>query len=170
MDFLVRAILYVAPMYFANSAAMVFGGRTPVDFGARFPDGKPVFGKGKTFKGLVFGIAAGAMVAAILKVLLPEYAVAGFGADYNVLGFLLSAGAVLGDLVGSFIKRRIGIEQGKEAPLLDQLDFVIGAIALGSIVYVPSVALALAVIIATPFIHRISNYIAFKANLKKVPW
>ena len=44
-----------------------------------------------------------------------------------LIGFLLGFGALLGDALGSFIKRRMGIGRGKPAPILDQIDFLIVA-------------------------------------------
>ena len=47
-----------------------------------------------------------------------------------LIGFLLGFGALLGDALGSFLKRRLGIGRGKPAPILDQLDFIIVALIL----------------------------------------
>ena len=35
----IKLLIYLAPMYFANSSAMLFGGKTPLDFGKKFSDG-----------------------------------------------------------------------------------------------------------------------------------
>src|SRR3989344_5366712 len=130
MDFLAGVILYLAPMYFANSSAMLLGGKTPLDLGKKFPDGRPIFGKGKTFKGFFFGTLIGTLAAFVINLLF-EAQVASLLPDYMLLGFLLSLGAILGDMAGSFLKRRIGMAPGKPAFFLDQLDFVAGGILLG---------------------------------------
>ncbi len=168
-DFLLKFIFYLAPMYFANGFAMLFGGKTPVDFGKKFLDGKPVFGAGKTWKGLFFGIVTGTIVAAAIGFFSAD-ANAIFPGNYVLLGFLLSLGAIIGDMVASFFKRRNGIEQGKEVLFLDQLDFAIGGMIFGSIVYVPDFYEAILVCVITLVAHRVSNYIAFRTKLKKVPW
>lgn len=168
-DLVVKLILYLAPLYFANSSAMLLGGKTPVDLGWKFFDGKPVFGSGKTFRGLFFGVAAGTAAAVIINramwgsidAILPQYV---------LLGFLLSLGALLGDMTGSFLKRRFGIEQGKPVFLLDQLDFVAGGILLGLPVYAPGAFEIAVIAVATLLVHRAANYLAFSVKLKKVPW
>ncbi|MEM2047323.1 MAG: CDP-2,3-bis-(O-geranylgeranyl)-sn-glycerol synthase [Candidatus Jordarchaeales archaeon] len=85
-------------------------------------------------------------------------------------GFLLSFGALTGDLVGSFIKRRLNLSRGRPAPGLDQLDFIAGAIAFSSIVYFPPLELLVAAIIVTPLIHLATNTAGYALHLKKEPW
>ena len=43
---------------------------------------------------------------------------------------LLAVGALLGDLVKSFFKRRFGKERGSKWPVADQYDLVVGAFVL----------------------------------------
>ncbi|MEM4587082.1 MAG: CDP-2,3-bis-(O-geranylgeranyl)-sn-glycerol synthase [Candidatus Jordarchaeales archaeon] len=85
-------------------------------------------------------------------------------------GFLLSLGALTGDLVGSFIKRRLNLDRGTPAPGLDQLDFIAGAILLSSWFYLPPVEVLLVVVIVTPVIHLLANAGAYVLRLKKEPW
>ncbi|HZX34501.1 MAG TPA: CDP-2,3-bis-(O-geranylgeranyl)-sn-glycerol synthase [archaeon] len=166
---IMKLILYLAPMYFANSSAMLFGGKTPVDFGKKFFDGKPVFGKGKTFRGSFAGIAAGTIVAAAITQFFPEQAGL-LGKDYIMLGFALSLGAIIGDMAASFFKRRNNIEPGKQVLFLDQLDFVMGGMIFGSAFYVPDFYEIIFVGVLTLAVHKASNYAAFRLKLKKVPW
>ncbi len=168
-EFALRIALYLAPMYFANSSAMLLGGKTPLDLGSRFLDGKPFLGKGKTFKGTILGIAAGTIASATIFFLFSEATLL-LTANYLLLGFLLSVGAIAGDMIASFFKRRVGVQQGMEVLFLDQLDFVAGGAVLGSIVYIPSAGELLVAAIITLAAHKFSNYVAFKAKLKKVPW
>ncbi len=169
LELLAKVIVYLAPMYFANSSAMILGGKTPVDFGAKLPDGKPVFGRGKTFRGLAAGISVGMLVTLLINRMLLDGTAPPLP-QYVLLGFLLSVGALLGDMAGSFIKRRLGIEQGKPVLFLDQLGFVAGGIIFGLPAYVPSL-LEIAVMAGlTLLVHRAANYIAYKISLKKVPW
>lgn len=85
-------------------------------------------------------------------------------------GFLLSFGALLGDLVGSFMKRRLSLERGQPAPFLDQLDFVVGALALSFIEFIPQIEIIIALLVFTPIIHLTANIIGYKLKLKKEPW
>ena len=132
-------ILILIPLYISNSTAMLFGGKTPIDFNAKFVDKKPLFGKGKTIKGTIFGMLAG-----IIAVLIVNYYFQGdvpIIENYLYYGVLLAVGAILGDLIGSFIKRRISVERGKPVFLLDQLDFIFVGLLLGSIIYNVSIQL-----------------------------
>jgi len=169
IDLIINLLLYLAPMYFANSSAMVLGGKTPLDLNKKFFDNKPIFGKGKTYKGVIFGIIIGTGASLVISILIPEIS-SGFSEQYVFLGFLLAAGAIAGDTVASFFKRRNNIEPGQEVLFLDQLDFVIGGMILGSFIYVPDFYEILAVGIITLIAHKLFNYIAFKTNLKRVPW
>lgn len=167
--FIIKLLLYIAPLYFANSSAMLSGGKTPLDLDRNFADGRPVFGRGKTFKGTLFGIAVGTGVSAILVITMPE--VTGMlSKDYLLLGFLLSAGAIFGDIAASFFKRRSNITQGTQVFVVDQLDFVVGGMIFGSVLYVPQFYEMIIICIATLIIHRASNFVAFKIKLKGVPW
>ncbi len=167
-SFFIEIILVLIPLYLANSSAMLLGGKTPIDLNQHFVDKKPFLGKGKTVKGTLFGISIG-----ILAVLLIDFYFQGkvpIINNYLHYGILVSIGAILGDLIGSFLKRRMNIERGKPVLLLDQLDFVIVGILFGSLVHKVSVELFLLVCVITLIAHRIANFVAFKFKLKKVPW
>jgi CDP-2,3-bis-(O-geranylgeranyl)-sn-glycerol synthase len=156
-------------MYFANSTAMLFGGKTPIDFGVKFIDKKPLFGKGKTIKGTLIGIVCGSFAGLIISIFYKNE-ISMLFTNYFLFSILTSIGAIIGDIIGSFIKRRLGIDSGKEAFILDQLDFIIGGIVFGLAVYSPSALEIAFICVATIIIHKVSNWIAYKANLKKVPW
>ena len=44
--------------------------------------------------------------------------------NYVLLGFLVSVGAIVGDIAKSFAKRRMNFDSGAEVFGLDQLDFL----------------------------------------------
>lgn len=79
-----------------------------VDFGMRMPDGNPVFGLSKTWRGILFAITTTSMTGLLL----------GYGVD---TGAMIALYALAGDLMSSFIKRRMGVESSGMAPLLDQV-------------------------------------------------
>ncbi len=54
--------------------------------------------------------------------------------------------------------------------IVDQLDFVVGALAFGAVLYVPSFDAIALILVATPAIHLGVNWIAWKLKLKNVPW
>lgn len=159
---IVEALIFIFPAYCANAVPVIAGGGSPMDFGKNFFDGKRIFGKNKTFRGFFFGLAVGIAVGLVEWVLF----------DYPFLFSLLSPlGALLGDLTGAFLKRRLGIAPGGLLPIVDQVDFVIGAILLSMpLMIINSWELAVAVIIITPPIHMLTNFLAYKLKLKENPW
>ena len=85
-----------------------------------------------------------------------------------IYGFLMAFGALVGDAVGSFIKRRIGMQSGDPAPLLDQLDFVFGAIIFISPFIKISINFILIICAISIILHLLSNTIAYLLGLKDV--
>lgn len=80
----------------------------PVDGGYRLADGQRLFGDHKTWRGIVAGILLTVPVAWLLG--LPP-----------LLGALFALFSLLGDLLGSFTKRRRQLAPGARAIVLDQL-------------------------------------------------
>lgn len=80
----------------------------PVDGHRRWRDGRPVFGASKTWRGLAAGFITCTLCAPVFGLTLV------FGAIYGAL-------ALGGDLLSSFIKRRMGLEASARATGLDQL-------------------------------------------------
>jgi len=177
------ALWLILPAYIANASAVILGGGTPIDFGKTW-NGKPVFGPGKTWKGFIGGIVLGSLVGYLQALFFPD----SFG-GYPVLlitVFSLSLGALAGDLVESFIKRRLGKNRGEKWLVADQLDFVAGACCmcfLGSealrrtgispgnwFLEAFSVWHVLFLFLFTPFLHYSINYVGYKLGLKEVPW
>ncbi len=156
------AIWFILPAYTANMFP-VFVAKTkfakkynkPVDFGIKYGR-KQLFGAGKTWLGLIFGIIAGSII--------------GFLQGTLILGILLASGALIGDLVGSFVKRRFGLERGERAILLDQLDFLIGAFIFSSVIMEINYSYFLVLVFLTPSVHLLANYLGYKLGLKKEPW
>jgi CDP-2,3-bis-(O-geranylgeranyl)-sn-glycerol synthase len=158
---IIEALKFIFPAYCANAAPVIAGGGQPMDFGKNFLDGKRVFGKNKTFRGFFFGLAVGVAIGLV------EFALFGYPFLFSVLTPL---GALLGDLAAAFLKRRLGIAPGGLLPIIDQVDFVVGALLFSLPLAIVSWELAAAVIIITPPIHLLTNYVAYKLKLKKNPW
>ncbi len=169
-EIIIAALWFILPAYVANSSAAFFKGRTFMDGGRKFMDGEPLFGKGKTIEGFLFAVIAGTMVGLVQNIIYPVVASYGLVRMDATLGFLLSFGAMFGDLCGSFIKRRMKIPRGSPAPLLDQLDFVFGAVFFSTIIAPINAELFLILIIITPVIHLITNIIGYLWKIKKEPW
>lgn len=89
--------------------------------------GSGVLGNNKTWRGLLAGVLAGAIAASVAYLLYPlsnSFLAAGF------LGFMLGIVALVGDALGSFVKRKLKIKPGEMLPIIDQLDWVIPSIIL----------------------------------------
>ena len=161
IQLIVEAIKFIFPAYCANATPVLAGGGTRMDFGKNFYDGKRIFGNNKTFRGFFFGLAIGMFVGSI------EYELFGFPILFIVL---IPLGALLGDLTGAFLKRRIGIAPGGLLPIVDQVDFVVGAIVFSIPLAIVSWELAVTVLLITPPIHLFTNFLAYKMKLKRNPW
>jgi len=161
---IVEALKFIFPAYCANGTPVLAGGGTKMDFGRNFVDGKRIFGNNKTFRGFFFGWGVGFGVGIL------EGLVFGFQ-NYPVLfAVLIPLGALLGDLTGAFIKRRIGIKPGGLLPIVDQIDFVVGAVVFSLPLALISWEVAATVLLITPPIHLFTNFLAYKMKLKKNPW
>ncbi len=135
---------------------------------------RPIFGTHKTYRGLVVGLFSG-IVAAFLQKLLADYSMSireitlfPF-ANWNFLwwGLLLSGGALGGDLVKSFVKRRMGISAGARWVPWDQLDQVFGGILFGSFAYSFSLENVLALIVLTPPLVLAINFLGYIVHVKE---
>ncbi len=170
----IELLIFILPTYVANAAPVVLRGKTPIDMGQKMKDKNRIFGENKTIKGFLFAIAAGTIVSALTALLLPQvFSQLSFN-EKIALGFLLSLGAMLGDLIGSFVKRRIGMQSGQESPIMDKILFAITALIVAYPIYNGKIALgildATIILILTYFLHIVFNRIAHAAKLKKVPW
>jgi len=162
---IVEALKFIFPAYCANAVPVIAGGGRPMDFGKNFFDGKPVLGKNKTFRGFFFGLAIGIFVGVV------ESLVFSYPFPFSVLFSVLTPlGALCGDLAGAFLKRRLGISPGDLLPIIDQIDFVVGALLFSLPLAMMYWELAVAVLIITPPIHLLTNFLAYKLKLKKNSW
>jgi hypothetical protein len=92
------------------AAKKIFGSRFsfPLDAGAKFPDGRPLLGPSKTIRGILASILVTTASAPLL------------GLD-PALGATAAVAAMAGDLVSSFVKRRLNFPSSSQALVLDQL-------------------------------------------------
>lgn len=174
----VLTLYFILPAYFSNGAGLLFGGGMPVDFGKSDKNGVRWIGDGVTWKGLIGGTLIG-IITGIIQGLAAPYILSNFGqfittpiitnvSEGILIGFLLGFGALLGDALGSFLKRRLGIGRGKPAPILDQLDFLIVALILVSFVVKLDWVFIVMAIVLTLIIHLLANTGAYLLGLKDV--
>jgi len=174
------------PAYLANTIAVLTGGKYPIDQGRIHSDGNRILGDGKTWSGLVGGTLGGVFIGflqvnlgeGLIEALSGSQDVDFWGENSIIVFFLLSFGALFGDMTASFIKRRSQLKRGDKSPLLDMFDFIGMALLLSFIFanewlmswildgYMPLFTL----LIATPILHRGVNIIGFKIGVKNEPW
>jgi len=163
LQLFIEALKFIFPAYCANAIPVIAGGGLPLDFNKKAIDGKPIFGKNKTFRGFFGGLIIGTSVGFVEAIF--------FNYPY-LLGFMLSLGALIGDLAGAFLKRRLGIAPGGLLPIIDQVDFVLGAVLFSILLQISILTweLAVMVLVVTPPIHLLTNFLAYKMGLKSNPW
>lgn len=143
---------------------------TPIDFNKKIK-GKAIFGPHKTYRGFIFGFLAAVAFIYLQRALAPSMS-AIVMIDYNSInvwlwGFLLGWGALFGDLVSSFFKRRLDISPGKSWVPLDQIDWIVGALIF-SVFYIEVDWLMAATAVFLSFIfHPLFNYAAYILRIKK---
>ncbi len=168
LNLILACFYFMLPAYIANMTPVFVKGYKFLEN----PINKKLFGKNKTWRGLVFAVLAAGFVALFQFYFYPV--IPNFGLiDYNnaklvfAAALLLGIGAILGDMVESFFKRRLNIAPGKPWMPFDQLDFVIGALALVCIVYLPTLEIVLIILIMSPILHLLVNFIGYKLKIRE---
>ena len=178
-----------------------------IDGGRVMRDGNRILGDGKTWNGLVGGTLGGGLLGVLIHIFAEGNQISNapfldpiesYGTNsvdiseawfyigegsYTAfsLGCVLGLGCMVGDSLGSFVKRRLGHKrEGKissQAPLLDTLPFAISTFLFGQLFLSPTVlasselqfGMAILLLI-TPIIHRSFNILGFRLGLKSVPY
>lgn len=168
---LLDLLLFLVPIYVANSSPVVLGGGAPLDLGLSLSDGKRVLGDGKTIRGFVAGTLAGTVAGGLVSL---YYPLPFFDSQLGqfLAAFVLSFGTLAGDALGSFVKRRSGVGSGRPF-ILDTIMFLVVALVLvfplaRSELYAPINLLFF--IVLTLILHPATNMLANRAGLKNVPW
>lgn len=164
------------PAYMPNPVAVVVGGGNPIDLGRNFFDNRRIFGDGKTYRGFIIGIGSGIIIGVVQIFLQSTFGDGGLPHHTGQSVVLFATGALLGDLMKSFLKRRIGIAQGARWQVADQYDMVIGALFFNMIFNYQwlmtnlTLAMVIFIIILTPILHRLTNIVGYMLGMKSVPW
>ena len=143
-------------------ASLALGDRLsrPLDHGATWFDGRPLFGPHKTIRGILASLIGSTLAFPLLGV---SWQTATFAA------ILLMAG----DLLSSFIKRRLHLASGESVFGLDQIfESLLPALYLGSRMQAPLWSVPLAIIIFVPVAHagaRFWKNLLFKPPMENYP-
>jgi CDP-2,3-bis-(O-geranylgeranyl)-sn-glycerol synthase len=178
---LVEAMWLIIPAYAANGLVPVFvkllkGKQHPIDANKNFIDGKPLFGTGKSWEGVFFGALTGGIIGLIEQLAYPYLPWGISPIQLNIipmsfyLGALLGLGAMVGDLVGAFLKRRFGLPRGRSVPILDQDDFIIFSFLFASFAVQLEVSWFVLLLVITPVMHWIACVVGYFVRVKKEPW
>lgn len=129
----------------------------PLDGGALFAYGRPWFGPSKTVRGVVLATLATTAAAGVL------------GLGWKV-GALLGGVAMAGDLLASFIKRRLGLAPSSQAIGLDQIPESLLPLLAGRL-FMPVTGLDIAVTTLLFFVGElILSRLLFRLRLRDRPY
>ena len=177
------AIWFLLPAALANSAPLVAAKipwlkdwQTPIDFDKKWR-GHAIFGPHKTWRGLISGIVVATLVFWLQKIVTTHYEWLRFTTefvDYQnlsiiLMGILFGVGALGGDAIKSFFKRRVNVKPGSPWPPFDQIDFILGSIVLTSPVTNLSLSHILLIIVLWIPLHYAGNLLGWILRLKKRP-
>ena len=208
---LLTVLILYGPAYLANTGAMLFGKWIPdkigfdnhkIDAGRIHSDGNRLLGDGKSWEGLFGGGVFSGILVMIAHYIWEEntppsdrpfidpllisdssdwFWIGNEWVAAFVLGFTLGFSCMLGDMAGSYVKRRQGLkregEVSSKAPLLDTLPFAIFIFLAAAIFFNDQVMMnsdlrspIIAIIVLTPIIHRSFNILGYRLGLKSVPY
>lgn len=158
-------VYFMAPAYVANMAAPL----TRYWKGWNRPICSRYLGDHKTVIGFAAGILAALVTTFVQHVIGRESQIVDYE-RWAGLGLAFGLGAMGGDSVKSFFKRRLGIPPGRSWIPFDQLDFVLGALILVA----PRAALApadVAILLGVSFGGHVTvNHAAYWLGIRDVRW
>ncbi len=129
----------------------------PVDAGLVLRDERRLFGRSKTWRGVIAAVVLCALAAPLL------------GLSW-MQGLQVGALAMVGDLLASFIKRRLGLEAGQRAPRLDSIpEALLPALALRDALALSWLQVAL-VVIAFVLTVRLASPLLYRLRMRSRPW
>lgn len=155
--------LYLAA--FVANATPVLVGRARFLAPLRRPIWEAGLGANKSWAGFAAGVLAGT-IAGALQVFLTPWPF--HPALWIAWSALISFGALLGDCVKSYFKRRIGIKPGGAWPVVDGIDYVVGALVAGLPLFVPAWQVAVALLVAGPVLSLLANVFSYAVGWKRV--
>ena len=162
-----KLLYFMLPAYLANTSPVL----TKRLFKKKgFPINPRLFGAHKTYRGFIIGIIVAWIVVFIQKWF-------GFNTivDYSsvnlwLLGFLIAFGALFGDLVESYFKRKIGIPAGEPWYVIDQLDYPLGVMLFTSFIIAYTFIDFTIILIGAFLITVIANHIGYWLGIIKSKW
>jgi CDP-diglyceride synthetase len=129
----------------------------PIDLGLKLKDQQYLFGKTKTWRGLVTSLVA--------TVLASFFITGGFRAGLVIVSLAMS-----GDLLSSFIKRRLKKESSSKALLLDQIpESLFPALGMMLIIKLDLIQV-IEIVIAFIIIELMLSQALYRIGIRKYPY
>ncbi len=129
----------------------------PLDMGMRLPDGRPLFGPSKTFRGLLLSLLLTGITAELIELSF-------------IMGLTVALWAMLGDLLSSLIKRRLGMLPGSPALGIDQLpESLLPLLAVAGPLAISATEI-MATVITFAVLELLISRILFRLHLRKHPY
>lgn len=162
----IELVYLVLPAYCANMAPPLVkywrGWNRPIH--------RAWLGDHKTVVGFVFGVVVGVLTAFAQSRLDVGIGLLWRPVEWAGVGLAQGFGAMAGDSMKSFFKRRVGIAPGKSWIPADQLDFVVGALIPLSL-FVPLGGTEILAILLFTFVADIAvNHISFYLGIRDTKW
>lgn len=181
LQFAISCLYFFLPAYFANmtpplakKAGILNFLARPVDFNKKFL-GKPILGSHKTFRGVILAFLVGFFTTFFQKFLYQLSLIQKISIlDYSKINifsfaFLISFGAIFGDLFFAFIKRRLNLPPGAPFLPFDQTNYVIGA-AIFLIPFRIKISVWITLFVFTFFLHALFNRLGYHLKIHQAKW
>ncbi len=131
--------------------------KMPIDGGAVFIDGRPILGTSKTYRGLACSLVGTLLAGALM------------GLSWKI-SLIVSALAMLGDCLSSFVKRRFGYTSGAKALGLDQIpESLFPMLGLWNVLNLSVLGLGLTVVIFV-VAELVLSSIGYKLHIREHPY
>jgi len=192
-QFLLSCLYFFLPAYFTNMTPPVIKRAglfnfldRPVDLGKKIGN-SPILGSHKSWRGVIFGLIVGISVVG-LQYWLYQFCLFRFGwmktcffikeislIDYSkinllLFGLLISGGAVFGDIISAFAKRRLKKEPGQRFIPFDQTNYVIGAFIFLQPWLKLNLTVWITIFALTFFLHIAVNWFGYLVGINKNKW
>jgi CDP-2,3-bis-(O-geranylgeranyl)-sn-glycerol synthase len=148
----------------------------PIDGGRTFRS-QPLLGPHKTWRGIIAGAIVATLTLWLQQLLAANFSWAQFlsgDVDYAalpvlIIGPLFAIGALGGDAIESLFKRRLNIQSGRAWIPFDQVDYIIGSVAVSLLFVTLSLWQYILIFVIWFLMHVIVSFIGYKLGLKKDP-
>jgi CDP-2,3-bis-(O-geranylgeranyl)-sn-glycerol synthase len=163
---IIQLMYFMAPAYVANMVPpflKYWKGWNP-------PINRRWLGSHKTVLGFAAGVLAAVLTAALQSSLAWSADAIAARETWLGLGLRLGIGAMAGDAVKSFFKRRAGVPAGARWVPFDQVDFVVGALVLVWPVADLSWLDAAALLLVSALGHILVNHIGYWLGVRPSRW